>query len=96
MPTFQQQQQKIMRLVEKCESVMNNGAEKQTTESVSEGAQILDMADKDSETAATTVFKELKETMFKGAFDDYYTSNRKYQLRGENHFLERTKLNSLS
>ena len=96
MPTFQQQKQQIMRLVKKCESVMNNRAEKQTTEKVSEGAQMLEIADKDFETTATAVFKELKETMFKGTFDDYYTSNRKYQLRDENHFLERTKLNSLS
>ena len=74
---------------------MNNRAEKQT-ETVFEGAQILDIADKDFETTAITVFKELKETMFKGTFDDYNTSNRKYQLRDENHFLKRTKLSSWS
>ena len=83
-----------MRLVKKCESVKNNRAEKQTTETVFEGAQILDIADKDFETTAITVFKELKETMFKGTFDDYNTSNRKYQLRDENLFLKRTKLSS--
>ena len=86
MPTFQQQKQQIMRLVKKRESVMNNRAGKQTTEKVSEGAQILEIADKDSETTAATVFKEWKETMFKGTFDDCYASNRKYQLRDENHF----------
>lgn len=61
MPSFQQ---KIMRLVKKCD-VLNNRAEKQTTETVSEGAQILDIADKDFETTAVKVFKELKETTFK-------------------------------
>ena len=55
---------------------------KQTIETVFEGPQVLDMADRAFETAIKKMFQELKETILKELKEsiyDYDTSNRKYQ-----------------